>query len=226
MTDFLYALSRIIRKMWLFGISLIFPQRCAGCGMMVGSLCGKCKCELEGLFLCGEVMVGEFCVFFASSHGDILKKVLHRFKYISDVCLANVLSGLFARRLRSIKLDFDSDEIVIVPIPLHARRKRDRGFNQSEVLARLVVGNVGGKVMNLLERKRETEPQARLSRSERMVNVKGAFRMRENFHGSMPETVFVLDDVITTGSTFLECAMVLRRAGVKRVYGIMLAHGL
>lgn len=221
--------------MWLLGINLIFPQKCAGCGMVVGSLCGKCKCELDALFICGEVMVDEFCVFVASSHGNILKKVLHRFKYISDVCLAEALSGLLARRLRSIGLDFDSGEIIIVPIPLHVRRERDRGFNQSEVLAKLVVRDIRGRVMNLLERSRETEPQARLSRSERMVNVKGAFRMREDFHGEMPPrdastkaptTVFVLDDVITTGSTFRECAKVLKEAGVERVYGIMLAHGL
>ncbi len=229
MMDFLHVLSRVIRKIWLLGINLIFPQRCAGCGIVFLSLCRKCKRELDGLFLCGEVMVDEFRAFFASSHGNILKKVLHRFKYISDTCLAEALSGLLVKRLRSIRPDSGGGEIIIVPIPLHARRERDRGFNQSELLARLVAKEVGGVVMNVLVRERATEPQARLSRSERLVNVRGAFRVRKDFAGSLagvPETVFVLDDVITTGSTFVECARVLKAAGVKRVYGIMLAHGL
>jgi len=171
-------------------------------------------------------MVGGFRVFIASGHGNILKKILHRFKYISDACLAEALSGLLIKRLHLIRLDPDCYEIIIMPIPLHARRERERGFNQSEVLAKLLLESVGGKIMHLLERNRKTEPQARLSRGERIRNVKGAFQVREHFYEEMPETVFVLDDVITTGSTFVECARVLRAAGVKRVYGIMLAHGL
>lgn len=221
-----YSIFHTIREVWFFGINLLFPRKCAGCGMIVELLCEKCRHELEKLFLCGELMVDGFHVFISSGHGNILKKVLHRFKYISDTCLAEVLSGLLVRRLHFMGLDSDCEEIIIVPIPLHARRERERGFNQSELLASVVAKEIGGQVLNLLERNRETQMQAKLSRSERIVNVKGAFRIRENFSDKIPESVFVLDDVITTGSTFVECARVLRAAGVKRVYGIMLAHGL
>ncbi len=221
-----YSILHVIRRAWSFGINLLFPQKCAGCGMIVGSLCEKCRDELEELFSCREIVVDEFHVFISSGHGNILKKVLHRFKYISDTYLAEALSELLIKRLHLLRLNSDCDEIIIVPIPLHARRERERGFNQSEILAELMVKILRGRVMNLLERKRETEPQARLSRNERIMNVKGAFRIREKFSDKIPESVFVLDDVITTGSTFVECARVLKAAGVKQVYGIMLAHGL
>lgn len=204
-------------------LQMIFPQRCAGCGVSGGTLCQKCWQELSDLSCAGEIPVGGFRVFFAAQHSDILKKVLHRFKYISDGELAGGLAELLARRISILDI---GNEFIVVPIPLHVKRERERGFNQSEVLAKLVVGKIGGRVMKFLVRERETEPQARLKRAERLKNVRGAFCLNTKFVHKLPETVWILDDVITTGSTFLECAGVLRSAGVKNVCGIMLAHGL
>ncbi|MCX6733372.1 MAG: ComF family protein [Candidatus Peregrinibacteria bacterium] len=179
--------------------------------------------KLGEVFIQGEICVDGFTVFFAAEHSELLKKVLHRFKYISDDALAEVLGMLLVMRMKKIIV---SAPYTLTPIPLHHARERERGFNQSELLAGVISRALGGRVVHVLERRRETRVQATLSRKERIYNVRGAFGMRKGFVGKVPETVFVLDDVITTGSTFVECARVLRAAGVRRVYGIMLAHGL
>lgn len=223
MNMFANQAGRLLYEAFREILQMIFPQRCAGCGVGGGTLCVKCRRELSDLFCAGEMEVEGFRVFFAAQHSEILKKVLHRFKYISDSELAVGLAELLVRRIQ--KLDI-KEEFIVVPIPLHANRERERGFNQSEVLAEFIVKNVGGRVVKLLMRERETEPQARLKRAERLKNVRGAFVLNTKFTHKLPETVWVLDDVVTTGSTFLECANVLKSAGVKNVYGIMLAHGL
>lgn len=226
MSDMMDYLSKVflgIRKGWCFVMNLVFPQICAGCGVSGSSLCGECLRKLGEVFIQGAICVDGFTVFFAAEHSELLKKVLHQFKYISDDVLAEALGMLLVMRMGKIIIDAP---YVFTPIPLHYARERERGFNQSDLLAKVIVRELSGDVMHLLERKRETKIQATLSRKERIDNVKGAFGMRKNFIEKMPETVFVLDDVITTGSTFVECARVLRAAGVKRVYGIMLSHGL
>ena len=215
--------SELLKEVFREILQMIFPQRCAGCGVGGGTLCVKCRRELSDLFCAGEMEVEGFRVFFAAQHSEILKKVLHRFKYISDSELAVGLAELLVRRISILDI---GNEFIVLPIPLHVKRERERGFNQSEILAKLVVGKIGGRVMKLLVRERETEPQARLKRAERLKNVRGAFVLNTKFVHELPETVWILDDVVTTGSTFLECANVLKSAGVKNVYGIMLAHGL
>lgn len=230
---FMSEIRKIGRMMWVFVTGLIFPQRCAGCNLIGVALCKACGKQLEGVFMRGEIVVSGFQVFFAAGHSEMLRKVLHRFKYVSDEVLVKALGSLLVRRVRFVleemKCGAVDRQCVFVPVPLHRRRARERGFNQSAMLAKVVARGVGGVVEELLERSRATDVQAKLSRVERIVNVKGAFQMRDHLvksAGEMPVTVFVVDDVITTGSTFIECARVLKSAGVRNVYGIMLAHGL
>jgi predicted amidophosphoribosyltransferase len=104
----------------------------------------------------------------------------------------------------------------------------ERGFNQSELLAEKVASRMDMRCEDVLVRHRETAVQALLDRRERIKNVMGAFSLKgdSSRFTSLPEKVFLLDDVITSGATFLECARVLQKTGVKEIYGIMLAHGL
>lgn len=228
---------RVGVRVWIFVTSLIFPQRCPGCNVVGVALCEMCERKLEGVFVNGGVVIDGFRVFFACGQSEILRKVLHRFKYVSDEALTDALAALLVRRMRYVFEDMGLREVdrpcVFVPVPLHRQRERERGFNQSAMLAKVIARAVGGTAEMLLERCRATDVQARLSRNERLENVRGAFRLRDEVvesgiekYGEVPDTVFVVDDVITTGSTFIECARVLKRAGAANVYGIMLAHGL
>jgi ComF family protein len=105
---------------------------------------------------------------------------------------------------------------VLVPVPLHRQRIRERGFNQSALLAGAMADLSGIEVRDCLLRVRDTPHQVGLTASERASNVKGAFAVREMPSG-MPRTVVLVDDVFTTGATIAACAEVLRHHGASTI---------
>jgi len=120
-----------------------------------------------------------------------------------------------ARRLPAPKPE------LVVPVPLHPRRLRARGFNPAALLARAIAREQGLRYApQALERRRDTASQTRLSISARRRNVAGAFLAR----AEQSRTIWLVDDVATTGATLAECARTLRRAGAKRVIGICAAR--
>ena len=115
---------------------------------------------------------------------------------------------------------------LVCPVPLHPRRQRERGFNQSELLARSLAAHFGAELApHLLARVRDTAPQIDLPRAERQANVRGAFAVPKP-EKAAGKSVLVVDDVFTTGATLRECARVLRRAGASRVLIFTLARPL
>src|SRR5204863_9391333 len=112
---------------------------------------------------------------------------------------------------------------VIVPVPLHPARQRERGFNQASLLAELLSVHTSIPCRPLLERIRYTTTQTALDRSERMENLHNAFRLRKNANVRGLH-VLLLDDVLTTGSTLSECARVLKRAGAISVHAATAAR--
>ena len=114
---------------------------------------------------------------------------------------------------------------LLTPVPLHPRRLAERGFNQSELLARDLGERLGIPVAGCLERRRETKAQAGLKAASRWSNVREAFRCADEvvLDG---RRVGVVDDVCTTGATLEECARALRAAGCSAVWGIAVARDL
>jgi len=112
----------------------------------------------------------------------------------------------------------------IVPVPLHAARKRERGFNQAAVLAELLARKAGKPVVHALERIRYTSTQTQFDRNTRMENLRNAFRMRQNVPVRNLH-LLLIDDVLTTGSTVDECARVLKQAGAASVRVATVARG-
>jgi ComF family protein len=116
---------------------------------------------------------------------------------------------------------------ILVPVPLHRRKLRERGYNQSELIARRLsaIGGPSIRVENLLERVVDTPSQTHYSRKDRQTNLKNAFALTRNAV-IMPDNRYVLlDDVFTTGSTLNACAKVLRRSGVKDLDIATIGHG-
>ena len=114
---------------------------------------------------------------------------------------------------------FSTKKIVLIPVPLHAARRRERGFNQIEwVLESLTVefkdGTLAEVAPRVLERTRATDPQTRLPRKERIKNVVGAFEVA-NMSRVQNTNVFLIDDVTTTGATLLNAGKPLKKAGAK-----------
>jgi ComF family protein len=121
-------------------------------------------------------------------------------------------------------------EIIVVPVPLHAIKLRQRGFNQSELIARASLKLKPAALRlqlnaSVLERRRETKSQIGLSRHQRRENIRRAFVVAKP-HEVTGREVLVVDDVFTTGTTVSECARVLRRAGASKVYVATVARTL
>ena len=149
----------------------------------------------------------------------LLKKAIHTLKYGRVPALAEQLGGMIARAAPGINL---LEQAVLCPVPLHWTRRFSRGFNQAELLAKAVSRHRGFPVHNLLRRARPTGHQAWRKREERWEALWGAFRVRGK---DMPSFVILIDDLSTTGATLEECAGELKRAGVKRVEGWVIALG-
>jgi ComF family protein len=152
----------------------------------------------------------------------IVRDVIHEFKYNRQIHLRHVVASwlraaLDDERLRGCQFD------VIVPVPLHPARQRERGFNQASLLAQLLSAHTSIPCRPLLKRIRYTTTQTALDRSERMENLHNAFRLRKNVDVRGLQ-VLLIDDVLTTGSTLSECARVLKRAGAKSVHAATAAR--
>ena len=147
-----------------------------------------------------------------------LRELIHLFKYGRMKPLAGTLAGYLASALPRDQ-QFDA----VVPMPLHWRRRWQRGFNQSELLARRTARRCGIPMVNAVRRTRATAAQAGLSNARRRENVTGAFHVKK------PNTVegrriLLIDDVMTTGATASACALALKRAGAGSVTLLALAR--
>jgi len=189
--------------------------------------CVQCRAPFRSSFpldeqgLCGLCRRGVSGFDAAYSFGfyeDELRELIHLFKYGRVQPLAQPLGRLLAVALPR-DLEFD----VIVPMPLHWRKRWQRGFNQSALLASEIGRRTHIPVRNGLRRIRPTATQAGLTNAKRRQNVSGAFRARPRLpmHG---QRVLLVDDVMTTGATAASCARALKIAGAKRVTLLTLAR--
>ncbi len=155
----------------------------------------------------------------AGIYDGALREAIHALKFAGCQALAVPLGSMMAdyvvadEQLRTAAL--------VVPIPLHRRRLRERGFNQAEALAAEVAGRLKVSMgSDLLVRRQHTEAQSGLTFEDRRKNVRGAFAATQKIDAI---TILLVDDVISTGFTVSECARALRRAGAARVVVIAAA---
>ena len=211
----------------------IFPKSCVLCPNHGEIVCKDCEIELKKsiprCIVCSrDNILGKTCPsclkkdspkltisVFAYKRGA--KDLIKSFKY-EDI---TSLKSFFAKRLVSIvKTLPDYKNYTIVPIPLASSRKRFRGYNQSELLAREVSRTLRLPFYSCLARVESRHPQvSSLSKQERMKNIKGVFISTEK----SPEKVLLLDDVITTGATMCEASKVLTKAGAKEIVSCSVA---
>jgi competence protein ComFC len=225
---------------------LFFPLHCAGCGRAIrsGALCKVCvdslpivrppRCEVcsqpySGAldsFVCANCRGRAFhfrCAVAVMQSRGVVRELIHRFKYGGEVWLAGLLSDFLVQGLRDPRLKgvrFDA----VVPVPLHALRKREREFNQAELLGRKLAQGQEWPFCEALLRVRYTITQTHFDRRRRMQNLQGAFQLRQSvvLHG---RDLLLVDDVMTTGSTLDECARVLLMAGARSVRALTVARG-
>jgi len=153
-----------------------------------------------------------------------LQELIHRFKYGNKVHLSHPLGLLTVAALGNVPRSFSAD--YLVPVPLHRRRLRERGFNQSQLIGRVLAKSWEIPIaVHNLRRTRWTPPQTGLSAAERERNIRGAFSVArpDRFTG---KRLLLVDDVYTTGSTVTECAKTLCRSGAKEVYVVTVARSV
>lgn len=227
--------------------SLFYPTLCAVCLKPVDQeacLCGPCKTKAPRIKppycnTCSEPFDGEITSSFSCANcahrelhfetavaayrsRGIVRKLMHEFKYGHQLHLRRPVADWLSETLDDPRLQGRRFDIV-VPVPLHPARKRERGFNQAEMLAELFCMSAGLKMSNALERIRYTTTQTAFDRTERMENLRDAFRLRPkmNVRGLR---VLLIDDVLTTGSTLSECARVLKAGGAISVHAATAAR--
>ncbi|HEX8281112.1 MAG TPA: ComF family protein, partial [Chthoniobacterales bacterium] len=181
--------------------------------------------EITDLFSCANCSHRHLhfeCAVAAFRSRGVVRKLVHEFKYGHRLHLRHAIADwliatLDDPRLRGRKFD------LVVPVPLHPARKRERGFNQAELLAELLCARGGLTLTSALERIRYTTTQTAFDRAERMENLRDAFRLRRNAN-VRGFRVLLIDDVLTTGSTLSECARVLKQAGAYSVHAATAAR--
>jgi ComF family protein len=143
---------------------------------------------------------------------------VHTFKYRGQRRLAPLLGGLMVEHLRQRPLRTD----LVVPVPLATRRRKERGYNQAELLAEHVAAAMDGQLRTDVLRRQERPPQQGLSAHERLANLSGAL----SAHGDIAGRVILVDDVATTGATLAACAEALLAAGAQDVRALVFARDL
>jgi ComF family protein len=201
-------------------LSFFFPDRCAGCAAAGAILCPRCRTGLTPYPPDDRVAVpGLAAVRIAYLYDGALPPAIRRFKYGRERRMADLLGGLLVTDAGGVPRGAQA----VLPVPLHAARQAERGFNQAEELARRVAAAVRLPLLaGGLVRVRETQQQARLGAHERRENMRGAFVWRGT--APPPARVLIVDDVLTTGATMGACAEALLAAGAQQVYGLALAR--
>jgi ComF family protein len=232
-------------------LDILFPPRCHFCKSFIPNagdlhLCGACLegCSLISSPLCkvcgipfqtegGEDHTCGGCISqpprFTAARAAALfdgpvRELIHRFKYNGRVQHSRPLALLVSRQLGPFVEEFPAD--LLVPVPLHLKRLRQRGFNQAVLL-----GGILARQWQLpfsrgnLRRIRWTEPQITLSAAERVANVRGAFSVSDPAL-IRDKRIILVDDVYTTGSTVAECARVLFKADAAAVYVVTIARAV
>src|SRR5581483_1146899 len=227
--------------------SLVYPPACVACAStvepneylcdacddkitrIVPPFCARCSEPFEGAidqeFRCANCaqreMNFEAAVAAYRSRG-IVRRILLDFKYGRQVHLRHLIGRWLCAALNDDRLRGKTFD-VIVPVPLHPARERQRGFNQAHLLAEILSAHMSTKHMSILQRVRYTTTQTAFDRTERTENLHNAFRLRPRAD-VQGLRVLLVDDVLTTGSTLSECARVLKEAGAQSIFAATAAR--
>jgi ComF family protein len=228
-----------IKKIAGMLLDIAFPFSCIACGREIPAapsyLCEECFAAIScnSSFFCAACMRRSYdgkavCHFDspymlapACFYEGPVPALIHAFKYGKMEKVGTMLSSLLIAYMEHLPYDFS--QALVACVPLHPLRRRMRGFNQSELLARAVASHFSLPYADLLRRTSFTRPQAsQHSAQERQRNMRGCFALREGA-ALRGRTVIVVDDVSTSGATLHEAARTLKSAGARRIIGLVVA---
>jgi len=208
-------------------LDVVLPPVCYVCKEPAGAKYGLCEACLDKIkrlprprkHLKAAYLDG---VWFASSYQDTVKDCIHLFKYSGYAGLVDIFRDISVSAVKKAVIEQGID--LIVPVPAHGSKKRERGYSHTELIARALSKELSVRIdSRSLKKIRRTRPQSELDREKRLVNVKDSFLAveKEPFRG---KNILLIDDVYTTGSTADECAKALREARAGKVFAFAIAH--
>jgi len=241
------SLNEVLRNI----ADVIFPPRCLGCAEILPqqslqTFCASCRekirfitgslCPICGMaffdspapdHLCGNCLENKPSFSLAravASYETLILDAIHQFKYGRNISTGTALASFMAEFCFP---DFDfTDYSLILPVPLHIRRLRERGFNQALILAKAIGKKYSISVnFSLLKRCKFTLTQTGLDKKEREKNIRGAFAVNDTAE-TEGKNIILIDDVFTTGATINQCAKTLIKAGAGKVAVLTLARVL
>ena len=223
---------------------IFIQSRCEICGQVVSRgnfLCHDCKNKLSPVrhgycFSCGQIYVLKeepyLCLQcrqnppswhrlgFYGLYAGLLRQLLLEFKLAQKLSLGRILAFLFYEAYKMHGLERPD---FILPVPMHRKKLRERGFNQSLELAKIFAQKIDVPVIKRgFEKQRHTPAQSTLNRAERLVNLKGSFLISTDVIRN--KKILLLDDIMTTGTTLKECTQTLLQGGAKQVQVLFLAR--
>jgi ComF family protein len=227
-------MNRFLQSIGALALDFVLPPTCGVCGTAGSFLCARCRAALpvaapprcRRCWRIGDRPVCAACrdsplagARSAYVFDGGARALVHALKYDSMRALAAPMGELLADAFEADPFPVD----LVLPVPLHGRRQRRRGFNQSELLGRAVARRASLELdITSLRRVRNTAPQVQVRDPRRRAqNVQGAFRCDERVNG---RRVLLVDDVLTTGVTLRECARTLRRSGAASVWALTFCH--
>ncbi|MBR5323351.1 MAG: ComF family protein [Muribaculaceae bacterium] len=218
---------------------LFYPRLCLCCGTALTSsekyICTSCVASIprtnfhtgirnltEESFA-GKAHANRAFSWFFFSHESPFSKLIYNFKYAGNYPLAQYLGEMYAKELYSDEIELKFD--YIIPVPLHTKRKKERGYNQSYYIAKGIANVYGGEIKeDILQRKEKTESQTKKMRFDRWENIKDAFYVTAANTSDFDKEILIIDDVTTTGATIAACIIKLRESGYKNISVLTLAY--
>lgn len=231
----------MLRRLYEALLDVLFPPVCAVCGVTLSDtsaypvLCTECtaRIRVHETFSCADCGArlpdakkichkDEPYILAAATDYDssVIQELIRLFKYERRTSIAPFLGGLLHTYLKNA--GFNAGEYVVIPVPLHSSRERERGFNQAELLAKEIGDRLKIEIeTEALIRVRAVPAQAKQKTWEaRRKNMQGAFITSKDIAG---KDILLVDDVTTSGSTLLEASQVLKSAGARRIIGLVVA---
>ena len=204
------------RFLWLCGYceNLFTPLESPGCSV--------CSTPVNsGVSVCSSCHSRTFHFIHnrsAFAYEDLVRDLMHDIKFRRRKHVAQGLGRLWADMIKTSI----PDDSILVPLPMHPQKKRERGFDQAEVMAQAIAETSGTKLSAILERIKDTPPQSGLHPRQRVDNISGAFQIKPSCNVTGKNCILI-DDIYTTGASLNECAKVLIQGGASKVFTMTLA---
>ena len=195
-----------------------FPEKSTLCSVCLGKMLDK-RC-----LNCYNKMFAFNKLYSYFKYDDVLKNLIRKLKYEDSPKIGEGLGIIVGKKL---KVDINLENAYFIPIPLHIRKKFSRGYNQAYFIAKGLVKETNGRLLDgVIKRVKYTETQTKLNRTMRVENLAEAFSINEKKIGKMDKNamIFIVDDIFTTGATINSCAKKFKEAGFKNIYALTVAR--